>query len=125
MPRPPSITLAVQAIWLTNAVSALLIIANSDAADASTDGLVFNCMLLGLYVLVTVKIGAGRNWARLSYAFLVALECAALAAFGLDQASDWEAVATYLTLPLEFWVLYKLFDAIADAWFAAGKPDKP
>ena len=82
-------------------------------------------MLLAFYVLVTIKISAGRNWARLSYAFLVALECAALAAFGLDQATDLDTVATYLTLPVEFWVLYKLFDSVADAWFAASKSGKP
>jgi len=64
---------------------------------------VFNVVLLPLYVLVTIKIAAGRNWARLTYAFLVALECAVL--------------VTYLTLPLELWILWRLFGAQSNAWF--------
>ena len=66
-----------------------------------------------------VKISAGRYWARSSYAFLVAMEIAFVAAFGLSDASELEELVTYFTLPLELWILYRLFCAEADAWFGA------
>jgi hypothetical protein len=69
------------------------------------------------YFWVTVKVGQGRQWARWTYACLVALECAILAAYGLDQASDLESLMTYLTLPVEILAMYWLFGAQADDWF--------
>lgn len=121
MTRPVSVSHAVQVIWATNVASALLLAINFDGSDSGVDSLVFNGLMLLLYVWVTVRIGQGRQWARLSYAGLVALECAIVAAFGLEQATELEALITYLTLPLELWALYKLFGADADAWF---KPEK-
>jgi hypothetical protein len=115
--KPRSVTVSVQAIWVTNLASALLMVAQYDGTPGSDEMVVFNVVLLALYVMVTIKIAAGKNWARLTYAFLVALECAVLAAFGLDQASELEALVTYLTLPLEIWILWRLFGAQSDAWF--------
>lgn len=121
MQRPPSVSHAVQVIWATNVASVLLMVANFDGTHAGGDSFIFNGLLLLLYAWVTVRIGQGRQWARLSYACLVALECAIVAAFGLEQASELETLITYLTLPLELWALYKLFGSEADAWF---KPTK-
>ena len=117
MSRPHSVSHAVQVIWATNAASAFLMISNFDGTDAGVDSLVSNGMLLLFYFWVTVKVGQGRQWARWTFACLVALECAILAAYGLDQASDLESLMTYLTLPVEILAMYWLFGAQADDWF--------
>jgi hypothetical protein len=117
MSRPHSVSHAVQVIWATNAASAFLIISNFDGTDAGADSLISNGLFLLFYFSVTVKVGQGRQWARWTYACLVALECAILAAFGLEQASDLESLMTYLTLPVEILALYWLFGAQADDWF--------
>lgn len=81
------------------------------------DAFVLNVLLLGFYGMVTWMIGVGANWARLTYACLVALEVALIAAFGMDGTSDPDMLATYLTTPLEFWALYKLFGTDSALWF--------
>jgi D-alanyl-lipoteichoic acid acyltransferase DltB (MBOAT superfamily) len=116
MTKPKSVENAVQAMWVTNAASLLVIFANFD--EASLDSLVVNGLFLLVYVIVTVRISAGRNRARLLYAFLVAIEVAMLMAFGLSEASELEIVLTYFSLPLEAWILIRLFGAESDKWFA-------
>lgn len=119
MQRPQFIGTAIQLIWLTLALDALTMGANYDGTPANLDSLTFNGTMLIVYAFVTLKIAVGRNWARRSYAFLVALEFALVAAFGLSDATELEVLLTYLTLPLELWILYRLFGAEADVWFRA------
>ena len=122
-PRPKSVEIAIRAIWVTNVATALVMLANYD--EASMDTLVINGQLLLVYVIVTLRISAGSHRARLVYAFLVALEVAILLAFGLSEATDLELLLTYLTLPLEAWILVKLFGAESDKWFAVQKMKPP
>jgi hypothetical protein len=117
--RPRTVSLAIQAIWLTIAMDAMMMVASYDGSDANVDALTFNGTMLLFYALVTVKISIGRNWARRAYAFLIAMELALVAAFGLSDATELEVLVTYLTLPLELWVLVQLFGLQADLWFKA------
>ena len=117
MQRPKLVSVAVQLIWLTIAIDAVMMVVSFDGTPANADALTFNGVMLLFYALVTAKIAAGRNWARHSYALLVVMEFALVAAFGLSDASELEEVVTYMTLPLELWILYRLFNAEADAWF--------
>jgi len=116
---PRSVANAIQFIWLTIAIDAVMMVASYDGSDANVDALIFNGTMLLLYALVTAKISAGRNWARRAYALLVAMELALVAAFGLSDASELEVLVTYLTLPLELWILIQLFRGEADTWFKA------
>lgn len=119
MQRPQTVTTAVRAIWLTIAIDAAMMLAAYDGTAANADSLTFNGIMLMLYAFVTIKIGAGRKWARLAYAILIAAELAMVAAFDLSDATELEMWVTYLTLPLEIWILYKLYCADGDAWFAS------
>ena len=96
-------------------------VANYDGSDASVNTLLVNAIFLLIYVVVTAKVGVGCHWARPAYAVLIAMEFALLAAFGLDQGSELDVLATYLTMPLELWILFKLFGAESDAWFCTQK----
>jgi hypothetical protein len=109
--------MAVQTIWSVNAVSALVLVLGVDSGEGNTEALALNLLILSIYAMVTWMVGAGENWARTSYAVLVAMEVALLAAFGMDSASDLDLLATYLTTPLEFWALYKLYSAESEPWF--------
>lgn len=116
---PKVVKNAVQAIWVTSIASAFVVVANYD--EATVDSIIINGLFLLVCVIVTLKISAGSNFARLFYAFLVALEVAVLMAFGLADANDLEQLLTYLTLPLEAWILVKLFGTESDQWFATKK----
>ena len=115
--RPSSVTIAVQVLWAVNAASAMLIFSNWDDSDGSTENLIFSALILLFYAMVTWKVGAGKHWARLTWAGFVALELALLAAYGMEKAGDFEVLVTYITTPFEIWALYKLFTPESDRWF--------
>jgi hypothetical protein len=112
---PPSVTIATQLIWLTLAANALLMAV--DYYDTSSDALVFNMVVMVFNGVVAVNIAGCKNWARVAYSVLVALDVALILALGLDQASDLEAIVSYLSLAIEIWILIMLFGAEADLWF--------
>ena len=112
---PRTVTIAIQLIWLTIAANALMMAVDYD--DASSDAMVFNSMLLVFNGFTTIKIAACKNWARIVYSILVALDVAMILALGLDEATDLEVVLTYMSVALEAWALLRLFGAEADQWF--------
>jgi hypothetical protein len=80
--RPRSIQLAVMLLWVSFALSlpALALAAARDPAAALHPvSLVITVALLALSVLLILRIGDGRNWARWFY----------LALFGIAVAMQW------------------------------------
>lgn len=114
---PNSVGIAVQVLWAVNAASAMLIFSNWDDTDGSTDNFIFSALILLFYAFVTLKVGAGKHWARLTWAGFVALELALLAAYGMEKAGDFEVLITYITTPFEIWAVYKLFSPESEQWF--------
>ena len=117
--RPQSVTSAVKLIWLTIVIDVAMMVAGYDGTTANAQSLTFNGVMLMFYALVTIKISGGVNWARHCYALLVVMELALVAAWGLSDASELEEWVTYLTLPLELWIVFKMFGSDGDAWFRA------
>lgn len=117
---PRSVANAIRLIWLTIAANALLMAVNYD--DTGNEAVVFNTLLLVVNGCVASQIAGGKNWARMAYSVLVAMDLALILAFGLDGASDLEAVVAGLTMAMEGWILFRLFDAKADHWFKSTGP---
>ena len=113
---PRSVTAAIQLIWLTLAANALMLALDYD--DATSDAMVFNSILLVFSGFVVLRIAACRNWARIAYSVLVALDVALILAIGLEEASELEVMVTYMSVALEGWALLRLFGAEADQWFS-------
>ena len=118
---PVSVTISILLIWLMLAVNALMMVV--DYGEASGDAMVFNTILLVFNGFVAIKIAGGKNWARLAYSLLVAVDVALILVFGLDAASDLEVVVTYLSVALEGLTLIKLFGAEAEPWFKQTRND--
>jgi hypothetical protein len=77
--RPPQIKLAVTLLWVSFALSlpALALAAARDPAAALHPvSLVITLALLGVSVLLILRIGEGRNWARWFYLALFAVAVA-------------------------------------------------
>ena len=120
MPRPRSVTQAVIAIWFTIGLDFL--VTNIECFDGTMSSGQFALNLISclLYGLLTNRISAGNNLARHVYAILIAVEVAALSAFGLDDATGLEAAVSYVSIPLEFWIMLALFRADGNPWFQKG-----
>jgi hypothetical protein len=114
-PPPRGVTVAIQLIWLTLAANAFMMALDYD--DAGNDAMAFNSILLVFNGFVAIQIAGCKNWARIAYSVLVALDVAMILALGLEEASEFEVLVTYMLVALEGWILVKLFGAEADQWF--------
>lgn len=117
MQRPRSVTSAVVAIWFTIALDFL--VTNIEGLDGTMPSGQFMLNLIScfFYGLLVNRISVGNNLARYVYAILIAIEVAALLAFGLDDATGLEAAVSYVSIPLEFWIMFTLFRADSNPWF--------
>ena len=96
MPKPRSVSRAVIAIWLTIALDVLVLTIEGSTGAMVADALLLNGMSCVFYGVIAHGISVGNNFARHVYAFLVAIEVAALLAFGLDGATELEAAVAYI-----------------------------
>lgn len=121
MPKPRSVTQAVIAIWVTIGLDFLVATIEGSTGAMSSGQLMLNLISCLLYGLLTNRISAGNNLARYVYAVLVAIEVAALFAFGLDDATGLEALVSYVSIPLEAWIMFMLFRADSAPWFVKSR----
>lgn len=112
---------AVIAIWVTIALDTLVITIEGSTGVMTSDVLLLNGMSCVFYGLLANRIAAGNNFARHVYAILVAVEVAALLAFGLDGATELEATVAYISPPIEAWTMFMLFRAESTPWFAKSR----
>ena len=117
MQRPRSVTQAVIAIWFTIALDFLVTNIEGFGDAMSAGQFMLNLISCILYGLLTNRISVGNNLARHAYAILIAIEVAALFAFGLDDATGLEAAASYISIPLQVWIMFALFRADSNPWF--------
>jgi len=117
MPKPRSVTQAVIAIWVTIGLDFLVATIEGSTGAMSSGQLMLNLISCLLYGLLTNRISAGNNLARYVYAVLVAIEVAALLAFGLDGATELEGAVAYISPPIEGWIMFMLFRAESTPWF--------
>lgn len=117
MPKPRSVRQAVIAIWVTIALDVMVITIEGNTGAMASYVLLLNGISCIFYGLIANRISAGNNFARHVYAILVAIEVAALFAFGLDGATELEAAVAYISPPIEAWVMFMLFRAESTPWF--------
>ena len=117
MTKPRSVSQAVIAIGVTIALDALVIVIEGYSGAMAADVLLLNSLSCVFYGLLANRISAGNNLARHVYALLVAVEVAALLAFGLDGATELESAVAYISPPIEAWIMYMLFRAESTPWF--------
>jgi hypothetical protein len=78
---------------------------------------VVNTVLLVFSGFVAIKIAGDKNWARITYSALLALDVALIFALGLYEASYLEVLVSYLSVAIEILILITLFGAEANQWF--------
>ena len=110
---------------MTIALDAMVVAVEAFTGAMPSDVLLLNGLSCVFYGLIANKISAGNNFARHVYALLVAIEVAALLAFGLDGATALESAAACISPPVEAWIMFMLFRAESAPWFhkrsAAGR----
>ena len=126
--RPSSVTLAVRLLWLSLVIG----IGGLFVAPRQVPGVagivvvaVIGLIVFGIYAWLIAKIGAGRNWARITYTVLTVIGYLVvvftwnqqLASF---KASPISAVISGVNAAINLYVLYLLYTKTSKPWFSSG-----
>jgi hypothetical protein len=117
--KPRTVEHAVLAIWASFGLFTLIAIIDRQSGAMSSGQFVSALLTYALLCVLPYKIGAGRNWARYVYAIFVALSIALMLAGETKGITKLALVMSYLTLPMQAWILYALFRPTSGEWFAA------
>lgn len=117
--KPISVKHAEIAIWATLGVSALAAVINRNIGAISPAEFMGNMFVYGLFCIIPYKIGQRSNAARYVYTIITVITFLMLMAAGLTaDAPKLDIILSYLMLPVEGFVLYKLFMGESSLWFA-------
>jgi hypothetical protein len=119
MQKPQSVTNAVLAIWANIALFTLIAVIDRQTGAMKSGEFMSTLVANAIVCVVPYKISAGRNWARYVYAILIVLSIALMLGGETMGITKLALIMSYLTLPLQAWIIYCLFRSNSGAWFAA------
>lgn len=114
---PHGVNQAIIAIWVTIGLSVIAALINKWVGDISTGEFVWYIILYSLICIFPYKLGKGSNPSRWVYSVFVAVSVLLmLGGVGTDMPkADW--AVSIITLPIEAFVIFRLFQAEASSWF--------
>ncbi|WP_374356845.1 hypothetical protein [Chitinimonas sp.] len=118
---PRGVKQAVFAIWFSLVISVLSSVTSSLAGQSSLANLSGALLIYALAAVLTIKVAKGRNWARYVYLTVTCLSLL-VPVFCFDAISSIDWLTTILLSPVEVFIIYRLFQAEASAWFAGATP---
>jgi preprotein translocase subunit Sss1 len=120
--RPPAIERAVMLLWVAVAIGVVSSLLSLTMLGASFSGLLATIIGLAITAFLIIKVGEGRNWARIVLLVLFAIGLVGfVVAGGLSFG-----VAPFLTLiglvqlGIEGYALYLIFTPPGSDWFKVG-----
>lgn len=119
MQKPKYVNLAVMAIWATFIFSAAIAIIDRQTGAMTSGEFTGALFFTAILCIVPYKISAGKNWARYAYAVAVALTTAMMFAGESAGVTKLALIFSWLSLPIEGWILYCLFRRESGEWFEA------
>lgn len=115
--KPNGVKQAEIAVWGMLAVSALVELINKWSGAISGDDFAGRLFFYGLICIIPYKIGRGSNPARYFYTIVTAISVLFMLGVGnFGTRLDW--VVSVLMLPIESFVIYRLFQRDASEWFS-------
>ena len=116
METPLGIRQAVIAILATLAISTLLVLYQKLAGSASNGQFIFTIIIYAFLCIFPYKISHKSNAAR--YVYLVVTIVSLLSFFAMDfQKYKLEFIVSLALIPVEIFILYRLFQKEASNWF--------
>jgi hypothetical protein len=118
MNKPASLSRALFAIWATFGISAALAVVDRMLDNLTPEAFLGTLVLYMALTILPYKISQGRNWARYVYTILSVFAVAMLVAGESAGATKIELVWSWVTLPLDAWIVYLMFTHESNEWFA-------
>ena len=116
METPAVVKQAVIAILATLAISALVALYQKLTGNITSSQFIGTIMIYALFCIFPYKISHKSNAAR--YIYLVLDIVLLLSAFTIDyEKYKLEFIVSFLLIPIELFILYRLFQKEASNWF--------
>lgn len=114
---PQTVTLALNVIWASIVVSALLALVDKVTGHVSANHFMFNLIGYGLVCIIPYKISQRSNGWRYAFAILTVISILMILGGVGGEITKLEKIGSILTLPMGLFALYKLFDQESNCWF--------
>ncbi len=117
--QPHGVGQAITAIWISLAVSALSALAGKLMGLSTQDEFITSLIAYALLCIFPYKLGNGSNPTRYVYAVLTIMSFLFMAA-GVVSANKIDMAVSVALLPVEVFIIYRLFQQEASMWFKRG-----
>jgi hypothetical protein len=117
MERPQGIDQAVAALWLTVALSAIASLINKWLGHIHMNDFMLAIIVYSLACIIPYKIGRRSNAARYVYLIFSIAGFLLMSAGGTGDMPKLDLLLSYLLIPVQLFILYRLFDRQASLWF--------
>lgn len=115
---PQGINQAIIGIWVSIGCSAIASLLNIWTGAISHDEFVLYLIILALYCIFPYKIAKGSNPARWIYTVLAVTGYLFLLGGGGGDVPSADLAVAILTLPIEIFIIFRLFQPEAEVWFS-------
>lgn len=116
MNQPQGVKQAVITIWATLLISGVVSLADKLTGQITEGMFFFTLIFYGLLCILPYKIGKRSNPARYVYVVLTVISFLIMASGAKMPQLDY--IAGFLMLPVEIFIVYRLFTGEAKNWFA-------
>jgi hypothetical protein len=121
MNKPDGVKQAVIALWVTLALFSITALVNRWLGDITQGYFYFALLMYGLMCMFPYKINNRSNAARYVYAVLVAITILMMAGGGWKDVPTLDIIVSVVSTPIELFIIYRLFQPEAAAWFSLEK----
>ena len=121
MEKPLGVNQAVIGIWATIILSAVATLINKWIGDISMDEFVFTIIIYSFVCILPYKINQGSNAARYVYLIFFAISILFMLAGVGNEIPKIDLILSVLLIPIELFILFRLFQSEASAWFSTTK----
>src|SRR5665647_1199988 len=116
MNQPQGVKQAVITIWATLLISGVVSLSDKLTGQITEGMFFFTLIFYGLLCILPYKIGKRSNPARYVYVVLTVISFLIMASGAKMPQLDY--IAGFLMLPVEIFIVYRLFTGEAKNWFA-------
>ncbi len=118
---PQSVNQAVIAIWGTLLVSSISAVINKQIGAVSSGDFALYLIFYGILCILPYKISRGSNPARYVYTVIFAITLLLMLGGETKAIPKLDLIVSYLMIPVEIFIIYRLFSGEANSWFSQDK----
>lgn len=122
MDIPKGVNQAVIATWATLAMSAVVTTVDKRMGEISEGMFIGSLVFYGLCCIFPYKLSKGSNLTRYLFAILTVIGYLTMLGGVTDGLTRLDLVFSVLTIPVDAFIIWRLFTGEANDWFTTKRP---